>query len=56
MAVVKRGGKRRGAGRPFKYGEPQKSIRVPLSLIGKVLKLINEYMKTKEKRDETHKG
>lgn len=36
--VVKHGGKRKGAGRP--KGEPTKTIRVPLSKLSAVLKLI----------------
>ncbi len=34
------GGARKGAGRPQRYGEPTKQIRVPLSAVSSVLKFI----------------
>lgn len=47
----KRGGRREGAGRPKgsgRYGEPTASVRVPLSLVAEVEKLIAD--KTRIKR------
>jgi hypothetical protein len=49
--TVKRGGRREGAGRPKgsgRYGEPTASVRVPLSLVAEVEKLISD--KTHMKR------
>ena len=38
-----RGGKRKGAGRPKgtgKFGEPTKAVRLPISMIGRIMKFI----------------
>lgn len=39
------GGKREGAGRPYKFGEPMKQMRIPLSLIPIVEKLLTDFKK-----------
>ena len=36
------GGKRKGSGRKKKYGEPTKTIRVPVSKIPKILELCKQ--------------
>ncbi len=36
------GGKRKGAGPKFKYGEPTKVMRIPVSLIPKVRKMLDK--------------
>lgn len=50
---MSRGGKRKGAGRPKgsgKYGEPTKTVRLPISLIDEVM----EYIQNKlQERHET---
>jgi len=38
----KHGGKRPNAGRKYKYGEPTEMVRVPVSLIPKIQKMINK--------------
>ena len=34
------GGKRKGAGNKLKYGEPTKTMRIPLSLVPAIAKLL----------------
>jgi hypothetical protein len=41
---IKHGGKRKGAGRP-KTKEPTKVMRVPVSLVEKFKKIIQDYLK-----------
>lgn len=38
----KHGGKRKGSGRKKKYGEPTKTIRVPVSKIPKILEICKQ--------------
>ena len=45
----KSGGFREGSGRKLKYKEPTKAMRIPLSLVPKVEKLL-EKMKAKDKK------
>jgi hypothetical protein len=44
--MIKHGGKRKGAGRKSKYGEPTETIsfRVPLSLIGTITKYVKSVL------------
>jgi len=49
--IMGRGGKRDGAGRKLgsgKYKEPTKPVRIPLSLVDKVLEFINQWKKGHE--------
>ena len=49
---TKRGGYRKGAGRPKytgPYREPTKQLRIPFGLFDQVIKLLDEYRKTKKK-------
>lgn len=46
----KSGGNRKGAGPKHKYGEPTEVIRIPLSLIAKVKKLLEDAEKKAAKK------
>ena len=41
--MIQHGGKRKGAGSKFKYGEPTKIMRVPVGLVDVVKRLMNNY-------------
>jgi hypothetical protein len=49
----KRGGSRPGSGRPQKYREPTEVIRVPVSLVPVIKKLLEDYVK---KKSNPHSG
>lgn len=43
MGVKKHGGKRPNSGRKYKYGEPTKVMRIPVSLVDVVNRLMENY-------------
>jgi DNA polymerase V len=45
----KSGGARKGSGRKQKYGEPTKSVRVPISLLPDLLKKMDKLEKKNKK-------
>lgn len=52
---MKRGGKREGAGRKpgtSLYGEPTKPMRIPLSLVAEVEKMLRKLIKNETRGDE----